>query len=250
MGRTRRRRLLVAAVTAALLCGFVFSLVESRGQRASSAGATPGDDFVVLGDGSLPEERPPLGAPRDPLSAEETGYAISLATRNAHLPQKATDVLGEPGAEILSAELPASAESTDRMAVVHLYDYTSNTGLQQTVNLSTGTVLTRAHRRMQAPMSTAEASVAVQVAIEHQPALEFLREFEEAQGTPLLSSDQVTAVVGTFVHDGSTLGGASCGKNRCAQLMLRTPSGAYLATWEFVVDLSRKRVLLVNEEGS
>lgn len=244
------RWLLAPAAAVLLLASIVLSFVDASNEPASSTSAPPDTDYAVVGDGSLPAKKPALGSPRDPLSPDEIGYALALATDPAHLPAKTTDVHGSPGVEVLGVELHADVDATDRVAVVTLYDYTSNRGIQQTVNLSKGTVATDADRRAQPPLSPSEADVAVQIAIDHRPLLDFAREYEQAQGIPLLSPDQVTPVVGTFLYDGSTSGGEQCGRNRCAQLMLRTPSGAYLSTWQFVVDLTAKRVVLVNEEAS
>jgi hypothetical protein len=62
-------------------------------------------------------------------------------------------------------------------------------------------------------------------------------------GVPLIATDQVEYVAGAWVYDKTTTKGDTCGEERCAQLMVSTASGAYLNTWDFVVNLSTKKIV-------
>ncbi|WP_235737305.1 hypothetical protein [Nocardioides alcanivorans] len=188
-----RKLLVIPAVGVAALAVVVSA---NWGQQAASgAGDGDGDGkFAVLGDGSLPTAKPELGAPRAPLSAEETGYAIHLATTDASIPKGATNVKGEPGMEFLYADLPEDIDSTGRQVVVNLYDYTANRGYQQVVDLVGGAVIaSQSSAGLQVPTSTDEADVAMQVALaETGEGAAFKQEFEAAQGVPLLSPTRLS----------------------------------------------------------
>ncbi|CAM3412905.1 hypothetical protein NODU109028_15805 [Nocardioides dubius] len=204
------------------------------------------DAYRVVGDGDLPTSRPPLGAPRDALSPEEVGYAIHLATSDTSIPTSTRDVLGKAGPEVLLVGLPDEETAGRRIAVVSLYDYAADRGYQQRVDLASGAVTSRHARGLQATISPTEAEVAIQIAIDQSAGLRFATEFEAAQGAPLVAPEQVHFVAGTFRFDGSTLAGDACGRQRCAQLLLQLPSGAYLNTSDFVVNLSTRDVVRIN----
>jgi hypothetical protein len=236
------------AVTALLLLvvAVVVAVLATNGrQTASGAADEDSTSFRPVGNGSLPTSAPSeLGEPREPLSAEETGYAIHLA--ESVIPDGATDVYGAEGAEFLYADLPEDLESTDRQAVTVHYDYTSGTTYQSVVDLASGDVVdTTATTGLQPPTSSDEADAAIALAIASEKKLGFMEEFESAQGVPLISPDQVTYVAGTFLFDGSTTTGQECGEDRCAQLMVQVANGGYLSTWDFVVNLSTKSIVTI-----
>lgn len=236
------------AVVVVLLLAVAAILTSMTWGQQTASGADDGESatFQKVGDGSLPTSKPALGAVRDPLSAEETGYAIHVATTDASIPEDATDVNGESGPEFLYADLPEDLEATTREAVVMLYDYSSDTSFQQRVDLASGEVVkTTSTQGLQPPTSTDEADAAMELAIASKPELPFLAEFEFAQGVPLIAPDQVTYVAGAFVFDGTTKTGQECGAQRCAQLMVQTANGGYLGTWDFVVNLSTKSIVTI-----
>ncbi|MFI5430071.1 hypothetical protein [Aeromicrobium sp. UC242_57] len=203
----------------------------------------PSDSFTVAGDGELPTKRPDLGDSRDPLSTNETGYAIHLASTATSIPDDATDVRGESGPEFLYADLPDDVDGTGRKALVVLYDYTGNKTYHQLVNLKTGDVTSKSAQRLQPPPSPDEAKTATTIAINADPALPFSTQFAESEGVPLISSEQVGYVAGAWTFDGTTVRGKSCGTDRCVQLMVKTTSGIYLSTLDFVVNLSTGDVI-------
>ena len=81
------------------------------------------------------------------------------------------------------------------------------------------------------------------IAINTELPLPFAAEFEASEGVPLISPEQVGYVAGAWIYDGSTSGGSSCGIDRCARLMVTTPSGNYLGTSDFVVNLSTRTAI-------
>ncbi|MET0931953.1 MAG: hypothetical protein ABWX74_20730 [Aeromicrobium sp.] len=237
------------AVVAALIIGLaaVATTLVVNQQDVSAADSGKSNKFTTVGSGDLPTSKPKLNAVRDSLSADETGYAIHLASTDSSIPAGATDVLGKAGPEFLYADLPeGDFDATARKAVVVLYDYTSNTAYNQVVDLTAGKVLkSTTADGLQPPTSTTEADVAVQLAINATETLPFKAEFEAAQGVPLISPKQVDYVAGAWVFDGTTATGKECGEDRCAQLMLSTGSGAYLGTVDFVVNLTTQSIVAI-----
>lgn len=237
------------AVVAALIIGLaaVATALVVNQQDVSAADSGKSNTFSTVGSGDLPTSKPALGAARDSLSADETGYAIHLASTDPSIPAGATDVLGKAGPEFLYADLPeGDFEATARKAVVVLYDYTSNTAYNQLVDLSAGSVLkSTTSEGLQPPTSTTEADVAAKLAISASEDLPFKAEFESSEGVPLISPEQVDYVAGAWVFDGTTSSGQECGKDRCAQLMMSTASGAYLGTVDFVVNLTTQSLVAI-----
>jgi hypothetical protein len=245
----RHRRALAAAV--ALSVGGVLSAVliptfAAPGDPAPSAPRDADAKFRTVGDGSLPETAPRLRAPHEPLSAGERGYAFHLA-REA-MPAQARDILGEPGGEPISADLPPLAERTaDRRVVVALYDYTTDELHQLLLDLTHDTVVERqATQELQLPPTETEASTALELAITAKPVPAFVAQYRQVNGTPLLNPGQVTAASGIWLAEAARPTAAEtqvCGLHRCVQLLIALPTGEYLDTQDFVVDLSTRTVL-------
>lgn len=232
---TRASRVAVAATIASAAVAATLIISQTGVTGAEKRESTT---FSVAGNGELPTKRPDLGESRDPLSTDETGYAIHLASTADSIPAGATNVSGEAGPEFLYAELPDDVDSTGRKSLVVLYDYTGNKTYHQTVNLKTGDVSSKSAARLQPPPSPDEAKTAAAIAIDAKPALPFIAQFEESEGVPLISAEQVGYVAGAWVYDGTTARGKSCGSDRCVQLMVKTTSGIFLSTSDFVVNLS------------
>jgi hypothetical protein len=240
----RSRRVAAVAAVAVGLSGVMTAYVLAQ-QDVSATDSGTSTEFTVVGNGDLPTKKPKLGADRAPLSTEETGYAIHIASTDASIPAGATDVLGDAGPEFLYADLPDVGEQlSGRKVIVSLYDYTSGAAYDQLVDLAAGTVVeSTKSAQAQPPTSATEADVAMQLAIDSGADLMFKSEFEEGMGVPLIATDQVEYVAGAWVYDKTTTKGDTCGKERCAQLMVSTASGAYLNTWDFVVNLSTKKIV-------
>ncbi|GAA5013872.1 hypothetical protein [Actinopolymorpha pittospori] len=240
-----RRRPLAFAVAVLLACVTVTAALLLNQQGVSGADDGNGSGaFTKVGDGTLPTTRPELGSGRDPLSTDEVGYAIHVATSDASA-AGATDVNGTSAPEVLYVDLPEQAVKTKaRSALVVLYDYATNSVLNQVVDLAAGKVATSTKgTNLQPPTTSTEADTAIEIAIRSEEALSFKKEFEASEGVPVISADQVEYVAGSWVYDGTTKSGQECGKQRCAQLMVSTASGTYLSTFDFVVNLSTKSVV-------
>lgn len=240
-----RTRKAVAAAAVAVGVAGAMTAYAIAGEDVAATDSGTSTEFEVVGNGDLPTKKPALGQDRDPLSAEETGYAIHVASTDASVPDDATDVLGEEGPEFLYADLPEVGEDYDgRIAVVSLYDYTHGVAYDQTVDLAAGKVVESVDSKVaQPPTSATEADVAMQLAIESDKDLAFKDEFEAGMGVPLIGTDQVEYVAGAWVFNETTPKGQECGKDRCAQLMVSTATGNYLNTWDFVVNLSTKKIV-------
>lgn len=226
------------------MCGLLLFALSSK----STGGPTEANDGKVhtVNGGALPADRPKLRESRAPLSPEEVGFAVRLATQADSLPPAATDVRGKPGAQFLYADLPRLSEANgdQRLVVVMLYDYTSDRAYQVLVNLNTEhATSTDSAADLQPPPAADEADAAVQLALESKIDLAFRSEFESSNGIPLLSPDQVSYKAGAWLYDESTPGGEKCRKHRCLQLLIRDSSGAYLDTVDFVVDLTNKSIV-------
>lgn len=224
--------------------------------NALSSEAKPGPTSNELrpvgGRGALPERAPQLRATDAPLSVAERGYAIHLAQES--MPAGATDVLGNPGGEVLVADLPPIEDrTTGRRATVAIYDYTTDRLHQALVDLAAGSVVrSREVRGLQLPPSIAETTIAIQLALAAEPAPAFVAEYRRVIGAPLVAAEQVHTVAGVWRPVDETTKDAAgngptktCGAHRCLQLLIALPSGQYLGTQDFAVDLSSRTVLPV-----
>lgn len=203
----------------------------------------------VGGDGSLPDKAPKLRPADAPLSVAERGYAIRLAQEA--MPASARDVLGNRGGEVLIADLPPVEDrGIGRRVAVSVYDYSTDRLHQILVDLSTASVVrSREASGVQLPPSIAETAIATQVALAADPAPAFVEEYRRVTGASLVVAEQVHAVAGVWrnVVDAAAPDGPTkvCGVDRCLQLQLALPSGQYLGTQDFAVDLSSRTVLPV-----
>ncbi len=243
-------RLIVAALAAGALAG---GLALQMTPSPADPGPTDrpdhhSEEFRAVGDGTLPEDRPSLREPGAPLSSAERGYAIHRVL--ASLPDSARDVRGAPGAEILAADLPPDSTRADlRRVQVSAYDYATDRLHQAIVDLPTGLVdQTAVVQGLQLPPSAAETQVALDLALAARPPPAFVRQFQDVTGAPLLAGDQVHVVAGAWVPDDAGPAGhhaedTACGPHRCVQLLMALPSGQYLNTTDFVVDLSARAVV-------
>jgi hypothetical protein len=226
------------------LIGVVGSALLLTQMGVVGAEPTTNGEFSVLGDGKLPSKRPSLGESRDPLSAAELGYAVSVARSDASIPDDSTDVRGNKYPQFINAELPRDIELSGRKAVITLYDYTSNKAYRQHVDLKSGMVTHSDNSSDLQPTATPdEARVATSIALEHGDTLQFVKQFEDLQGVPLISPDQVAIRAGTWIADETAVRGRECGKERCVELILSTPARQFLNTKDFVVNLSRRSVV-------
>ncbi|QWF24139.1 hypothetical protein KM427_10855 [Nocardioides sp. LMS-CY] len=244
-----RRRLAIALGGVAALClsALALPLLPSLAGPGPSESRSDGRLHPV-GDGALPERAPELRSVDAPLSVAERGYAIHLAQQA--MPDDATDVLGFPGGEVLAADLPPIEDrGPGRRASVSLYDYTSDRLHQTLVDLAASSVLrSRDVRDLQLPPSIAETTIATQVALTADPTPAFVEQYRRVTGSALIAAEQVRAVAGVWssADDAAPVGPTKdCGTDRCLRLLLALPSGQYLDTSDFAVDLSSRTVLPV-----
>lgn len=226
-----------AVVAAAAIIGGVIAIPAVSG--ATGAQASANDEIGVVTD------KPALGAPRDPLSADELGYALHLATSDESIPDDVTSVDGSDAPQVLSIDISTrDVDFTERIVDVVLYDYTSNHTILQAVNLSAGSVESSSSPGVQPPPSPDEVDYAFSVFLDDAAASAVIRdEFAGITGAALESIDQLSVTGGAFVPDASTVGAEACTLDRCVEMQLRVPGGGYLDTTGFVVDLSTKSVI-------
>jgi hypothetical protein len=246
---TPRARLALLAVALGGVVALSVPLLPSIAGPGSTDSSADTEFHPVGGDGSLPEHAPQLRSTAAPLSVAERGYAIHLAQEA--MPPGATDVLGNPDGEVLAADLPPIEDrGTGRRVTVSIYDYHDDRLHQALVDLAAGSVLrSREVRGLQLPPTIAETAIATQLALAADPAPAFLEEYRRATGSPLVAAEQVHAVAGVWrnIADAAAPVGPTkvCGQDRCLQLLLALPSGQYLGTQDFAVDLSSRTVLPV-----
>lgn len=240
---TRPRTTMALTVATGVVVVTTAIVLPSRAETGPPVGlAAAGETaFRAAGDGSLPAARPPLREPAAPVSTAEQGYAIRLA--RAALPTSARDVLGAAGGEIVGTGLPSPAERTaHRQVDVTAYDYATDRVHRLRVDLSTGTVVRHdTAADLHPPPTTAEAWVALDLALTASPAPAFVEEYRALTGAPLIAPEQVHAVAGTWRPGGPAP--APCGSHRCVQLLVALPSGQYLGTQDLAVDLSAGTVI-------
>ncbi|MFT4286293.1 hypothetical protein [Nocardioides sp.] len=241
---TGATRLLIAAAVAAVIVAtaLVLGLLHTTPIAAEESAAATTDTLA-----ELPSAKPAeLGQPRDPLSIEEYGYAEALA--KAALPADATDVAGASGGELLSIDLASmDATTTDRLVAVTYYDYTAGETVVVTVDLYAGTTTgTATSAKLQPPPSPAETYAATDLLIHAQQGKRLATEYAAITGTPI-SAEAVTATAGSYYDTLPTKVDDDCGEHRCVELQLQEPSGKYLSSIDYVVDLTTKSVIVLND---
>ncbi len=218
-------------------------------QSTSSSGFHP-----VGATGALPKHVPRLQSPDAPPSTAERGYAIYLAQQA--MPTGSRDVLGNPGGEVLGADLPPLGDRSSRRRIaVSIYDYSTDRLNETLIDLTNKAVVrSREVSGLQLPPTVAETSVATQLALAANPSPAFSNEYLSVTGAPLVAAEQVKTIAGVWSstnHADETSGRAqACGENRCLQLLFALPSGQYLSTFDFVVDLSSRTVISLAHKGS
>jgi hypothetical protein len=238
--RPGRAGIAIAAASVAGIAGIAYAAISLSSPVSGADGSTGGAVAVA----TVPTGRPAhLGAPRDELSLAEWGYATHLAETT--LPTDATDVLGEPSAEFISANIPTNdVDATSRVVDVVFYDYTADQQHQVTVDLSAGTVLDSiASTNIQPPTTPTEADVAMDLLLASPLRAAVARGFEDDGAGQLTRKDQVSYAGGSYKPTPGVQGAEDCGAHRCVELQIQSPSGRYLTTSGFVVDLSARTVI-------
>lgn len=230
------------AVLALLLIVAITLWPDGKVNAAKAASDQP----VAVAD--VPTARPAkLGAPRDPLSLAEWGYAKHLAETKGSIPADATNAAGDAGVEFLSANLPTTdVDATHRLVTVSLYDYTGNAQHDVVVDLTDGDIVSAASASgVQSPTTLTESAEAIDLFLASPKSANVKAQFKQRTGSDLTSPKQVTYTGGSFTATSSVVGAEKCGDHRCVQMQIQGPDGVYLATADFVVDLTARSVITI-----
>lgn len=247
--RAMRRRvhpLPIALVAATAVLGGLLLLGGAPSADLTAAQSGPTDGVEVLD--ALPTARPAsIGAPRDPLSIDEIGYAQALA--GPSLPEGATDAFGEPGAQVLGVELAIYDPAVDaRIVDVSHYDYTSDQLVVTTIDIGAGAVVESvAAAEVQPPPAPDETSAAAELLVSSPEGEALLTEYLVTTGKPLVLDDLVVTG-GSYLATAETDLDDACGVHRCIELQMKEPGGLYLTALDFVVDLSAGEVIVLDHD--
>ncbi|GAA3115830.1 hypothetical protein [Streptosporangium carneum] len=235
-----RRRVVVAIVGAGAVAaaGVVLSFLPAeRGPRAARAAGT-----AV----STP-------APADPLTGAEIERAEAVASAVSRQAMSSGRVRllyvergddKDPGGSGDGWE-GGSSDGGHRLAEAYLYDYGTDTLTVRTVDLAGGRVVkeTVSHG-VQPPPSKAEELTAAELLLAHSKLGEGVRRAYAlvAGGPPRSASD--LGLRGLIFTPSQEEGGAAtrCATHRCMRLFVRLPGGRWLDTSRIVVDLSAKKI--------
>lgn len=198
----------------------------------------------------LPSGKPAdLGEPRDPLSIEEIGYAQALAT--AALPTGTESVTGAPGAELLTVDLASpDPDIATRPVEVAFYDYAADRVVAVTVELYAGKVTgTVTAEAVQPAPTPAETYAATELLLASDDARKVASEYTAMTGHAITADDLIVSG-GSYLDTAESDLDDVCGEHRCIDLQLQEPSGKYLSTTDFVVDLSAGEVIVLNDRDA
>ncbi|WP_141015201.1 hypothetical protein [Nocardioides sambongensis] len=238
----RSPRLLMAAGLAAILLAVAVAMGMWTPTPVAAEDAASAEIDTV---DALPATEPDdLRAPRDPLSIEEIGYAEALATDA--LPSGAETVDGGPGAELLSVDLASTdPETTTRPVEVTFYDYGAGGVVAVTVELYSGKVrgVVEAEGMQPAP-SPSETFAATEILIASPEAQKLGTEYTAMTGH-LITAEDLIVTGGSYYDTVESPRDDDCGEHRCVELQLQEPSGKYLSTTDYVVDLTTGEVIVL-----
>jgi hypothetical protein len=235
----------VLAAVLVLLAALILGALRATPIAAEESAAAP-----VGSVDQLPSAKPAeLGEPRDPLSIEEIGYALAIAEES--LPAGSTDVTGESGAELLSVDLASMDPTIDTRPVdVTFYDYDADEVVAVTVELYAGEVVdTVSADDLQPPPSPAETYEATRLLVHAVEAKRVRTEYTAITGAAI-SADNVIATGGSYYDTDAVKADNKCGEHRCVELQLQDPTGLYLSTTDYVVDLSAGEVIVIADRDA
>lgn len=240
----RSPRLVLAAI---LALGIVAVALALRMWQPSPVAAEQSVSSEIDTVDDLSASKPAsLGKPRDPLSIEELGYAEALAARA--LPASARTLAGEPGGELLSVDLASlDPDTTTRPVTVTYYDYAADEVLAVRVELYSGQVKgTDEAKGLQPAPAPSEAYAATKLLIESSDGRKLGTEYTAMTGHAI-TADDLIVTGGSYYSTSVTRADDACGRHRCVELQVQEPSGTYLSTADYVVDLSAQKVIVLVE---
>lgn len=233
------------ALAAVLALGLVAVAVAMRMWQPSPVAADQSVAAQVDTVDDLSSEKPAnLGKPRDPLSIEEIGYAEALAA--AGLPDSSRTLGGDAGGELLSVDLASpDPDTTTRPVTVTYYDYAADRVLAVTVELYSGKVRrTDAARGLQPAPAPSETHAATTLLIESAEGRKLGTEYTAMTGHAI-TADDLIVTGGSYYATKASKADDVCGQHRCIELQVQEPSGKYLSTADYVVDLSAQKVIVL-----
>ncbi|MEV6654472.1 Tat pathway signal sequence domain protein [Streptomyces sp. NPDC051219] len=248
----------MAGVTLPGAAGAADGPSDGRGAGRTAAGPADGQQGGQAGRGAVApgvaEEAPAegeTGTGRDPLTDAELTRAERIALDRG-LRMSSTDVAGDRGPQRITtnlAELPpdeADDAGAPRRAEVSYYDYTYDTLVTRTVNLSTGKVeQTDIQREVQPPPSREEAFEAARLLLASPLGDGLKKDYKDATSRALTSPHQLTLSGGVYRANAGNPGPpelADCGKHRCVRLFTKVKNGPWIDTRTLIVDLSDRIV--------
>jgi hypothetical protein len=252
-----RRSVLAAMVGSAAAVGLVTVLLATGGSVSGQSGPinaqaepqVPVEEALAKPQAPLPEGIPTakpktIGAPLDPLSGEEVGYARGLAVEATAGGGERVD--GSAGVQFLSVDLAESDPETPKRGVtVNSYDYATDELVTQNVDIATGEIETSRTKGVQLPPSKREVDTAM-VRLLADPASQALKDdYKRTTGVALTSPDQLDYAGGAWVADEKSEGAEQCGKHRCVFFQLRTEDGRGLVMVDRIVDLSADKIEVI-----
>ncbi|WP_455352054.1 Tat pathway signal sequence domain protein [Streptomyces sp. SYSU K217416] len=191
------------------------------------------------------------GTGRDPLTDAELARAERIALDRG-LRMSSTDVGGDRGPQRITTNLaelrPDEVDDpgAPRRAEISYYDYTDDTLVTRTVNLSTGKVeQTDTQRGVQPPPSREEAVEAARLLLASPLGAGLKADYKDATGKALTSPDQLTLSGGVYRVNAENPGPpalADCGQHRCVRLFTKVRNGPWIDTRTLIVDLSARTV--------
>lgn len=219
----------------------------ATGETAEPHGGTPGPRVVV----AAPAEGK-QGTGRDPLTDDELERARRLAAAPAE--RTGRDAAGDRGPQHLTADLaeplPSEAGSAapPRRAIVSYYDYRTDRLVTSTVDVTTGTVESRAARQGVQPSPVrAELTEAVELILASPHGAGLRADYRDATGTPLTTPAPLTLSGYVYRKEREAVvppGLRSCGVHRCVRVVTRITGGPWIDTRDLAVDLSARTVVV------
>lgn len=190
----------------------------------------------------------------DPLTQDETDRVLALALESdeAQQAQKRIAAALRP-LEVLSIERhdapkdAVSAAKAERRGEVYFYDYSTDTLIHSTVNVTTGEIAVERYQNVQLPLTENEEQRAVELVQADAPLwAELGEDYQAITGQPLASLDQLQVKVSLFLAeampDQVNAAAQQCGLHRCAQVLLFTVDRTVLEVLP-IVDLSKGQVI-------
>ena len=256
--RRLSRRVAAAGIAAVAGTAAVVAIATQTSVLHAEPGAPqPGTSVPTIAAESTSQDAPEQASPQTPVPApaveaatydqptvDEIAYVRYLVSQDPSYAGTAS-VDGGDGAQYLSADLadPSLTADGDRRYTLFYFDYAADALLHYTVNVATGTVesVTEGTGVQPAPTDQ-ETLLAYQLLLADPLGQGIKDEFRAATGEELTDPAQTTYAAHSYTAGPADLGAEACGVQRCVQLLVEAPTGQYLTTTPFIVNLSAQTV--------